>query len=268
MPDQSNLSELLAIMARLRDPAHGCPWDLKQTFESIIPHTLEEAYEVADAVARGDLCDLKDELGDLLLQVVFHAQIAKEQSAFNFSDVVDSITNKLVRRHPHVFGDADGHTVEAVNELWAQIKAKEKLSKGKPSGGILAEVPAGIPALSRALKLQGEASQVGFDWNDPKEVLAKIREEIKEIETALEAGDQKSAAEEVGDLLFAVVNLSRHFASDPETVLRSTNLKFERRFASMERALAAEGKTPAEVTLAELEALWNRAKAEEKAVNG
>jgi nucleoside triphosphate diphosphatase len=260
-----DIARLIEIMAALRTPGTGCPWDLEQSFETIAPYTLEEAYEVADAIARGDLGDLRDELGDLLLQVVFHARLAQEQGAFEFGDVVETITEKLIRRHPHVFADAQGHTAEAVKGLWERIKRQEKADRGgKAVEGALAGVPVVLPALTRALKLQTKASRVGFDWNDARAVLAKIREEADEIEAALESGDTAHAANEVGDLLFAVANLARHLGADPEGVLRETNLKFERRFASIERALAARGKTPKDSTLAEMDALWDAAKAAEK----
>jgi ATP diphosphatase len=253
----------------LRTPGSGCPWDLEQNFKTIAPYTIEEAYEVADAIAHGDLADLKDELGDLLLQVVFHARMAEEQNAFAFADVVEAITTKMIRRHPHVFADADGRTADAVKGLWEKIKAEEKAERGAPapaggSVGALAGVPVALPALTRALKLQNKAGQVGFDWNDPRAVLAKIREEADEIEEALDEADQAHAATEVGDLLFAVVNLARHLKADPEAILRDTNLKFERRFGSIERALAARGKAPQDATLAEMDALWDEAKVSEK----
>jgi ATP diphosphatase len=261
-----DIARLIEIMAALRTPGSGCPWDLEQSFATIAPYTLEEAYEVADAIARGDLDHLKDELGDLLLQVVFHARMAEEQDRFDFGDVVESITAKLVRRHPHVFADAQGRTAQAVKGLWERIKAEEKAERGQPpSGGALQGVPVALPALTRALKLQDKAGQVGFDWNDPRAVLAKIREEADEIESALDEGDVAETKAEVGDLLFAVVNLARHLHADPEGVLRATNVKFERRFAAIERALAARGKTPKDATLAEMDALWDEAKAAEKA---
>jgi len=259
-----DVGRLIEIMAALRTPGSGCPWDLEQTFDTIAPYTLEEAYEVADAIARGDLDHLKDELGDLLLQVVFHARMAQEQAAFDFGGVVEAITTKLIRRHPHVFADEHGQTAEAVKGLWERIKAEEKADRGEEPSGALAGVPVALPALTRALKLQNKAGQVGFDWNDPRAVLAKIREEADEIEAALDAEDEAHAATEVGDLLFAVVNLARHLDADPEGILRATNRKFERRFASIERALAAQGKTPQQATLAEMDALWDAAKAEEK----
>jgi nucleoside triphosphate diphosphatase len=265
MTPSREIERLLKIMAALRTPKTGCPWDLAQSFSTIAPYTLEEAYEVADAIARGDLADLKDELGDLLLQVVFHARMAEEQSAFDFGDVVQAITEKLVRRHPHVFADEASRTAPAVEGLWERIKAEERAAKKPRETGALAGVPVALPALSRALELQAKASKVGFDWNDPRAVLRKIREEADEIEAELARAESNKAATEVGDLLFAVVNLARHLQADPETVLRQTNLKFERRFAAIERALAARGKAPRDATLAEMDALWNEAKAAEQA---
>ena len=265
-------------MAALRTPKTGCPWDLEQNFATIAPYTIEEAYEVADAIARNDLDDLRDELGDLLLQVVFHARMAQEQGAFAFADVVQAITDKLIRRHPHVFGDARDLSPDAVKDLWHEIKAQEKAAKAERRAGggqehegahegahqgALADVPIALPALTRALKLQQKASKVGFDWNDPRAVLAKIREEADEIEAALDAGQKSDAGNEAGDLLFAVVNLARHLDADPEAVLRTTNQKFERRFAWIERALAERGTTPSKANLAEMDALWNEAKGKE-----
>jgi ATP diphosphatase len=270
MRPSREISRLIEIMAALRTPGSGCPWDLEQNFATIAPYTLEEAYEVADAISRGDLRDLREELGDLLLQVVFHARMAQEQDAFDFGDVVETITEKLIRRHPHVFGDAGTLSTDAVNRLWEQIKVEEKAAKaaarrsGKERAGALAGVPVALPALTRALKLQSSAGKVGFDWNDPMAVLAKIREEADEIEADLAAGKRGAAAAEVGDLLFAVLNLARHLNADPEAVLRATNQKFERRFAAIEQALAARGKSPAESTLAEMDALWDEAKAVEQ----
>ena len=265
MKPSRDISRLIEIMAALRTPGSGCPWDLEQNFRTIAPYTIEEAYEVADAIARDDLAGLKDELGDLLLQVVFHARMAQEQGAFDFADVVEGLTAKLIRRHPHVFADADGKTAKAVEGLWEQIKAAEKAGRGEEaSGGALAGVPLALPALTRALKLQNKAGRVGFDWNDPRAVLAKIREEADEIEAELDRRDKAATASEVGDLLFAVVNLARHLDADPEGVLRETNLKFERRFSAIERALAASGKTPRDASLAEMDALWDEAKAAEK----
>ncbi|HYQ07414.1 MAG TPA: nucleoside triphosphate pyrophosphohydrolase [Xanthobacteraceae bacterium] len=266
MTPSRDIGRLLEIMAALRTPKTGCPWDLAQDFSTIAPYTLEEAYEVADAIARGDLNDLKEELGDLLLQVVFHARMAQEKDAFNFGDVVQAITEKLVRRHPHVFADETSKTPQAVAGLWERIKAAEKAAdKTTREGGALAGVPIALPALTRALKLQVKASKVGFDWNDPRAVLRKIREEADEIETELDRIDMNkdAAAAEVGDLLFAVVNLARHLEADPEAVLRQTNLKFERRFAAIERTLAARDKSPQDATLSEMDALWKEVKQKE-----
>ena len=271
MESSRDIAGLIAIMAALRTPKSGCPWDLEQDFASIAAYTIEEAYEVADAIGRHDLADLRDELGDLLLQVVFHARMAEEQGAFAFPDVVQAITEKLIRRHPHVFGDRHGLNTDQVNVQWDEIKAEEKAARAKAGrtpapgrDGALAGVSAGLPALTRALKLQQKASKVGFDWNDPKAVIAKIREETDEIEAALGTRDRAEVLGEVGDLLFVVVNLARHLDVDPEAALRSCNLKVERRFAAIEEALAAVGKTPAEATLAEMDALWDRAKARER----
>ena len=271
MKPARDIARLIEIMAALRTPGTGCPWDLEQDFASIAPYTIEEAYEVADAIGRGDIEHLKDELGDLLLQVVFHARMAQEQGSFEFGDVVEAITTKLIRRHPHVFGDTRDMTPDAVKGLWDRIKAQEKAERrerGQTGGdvepsGALAGVPVALPALTRALKLQQKAGKVGFDWNDPRAVLAKIREEVAEIEAELDTGRSDDAAREVGDLLFAVVNLARHLDADPERILRATNGKFERRFGWIERALAARGRTPAESTLAEMDALWDEAKASE-----
>jgi len=280
MKPSRDIARLIEIMAALRTPGSGCPWDLEQNFGTIAPYTIEEAYEVADAIGRGDLDDLKDELGDLLLQVVFHARMAEEKRAFAFGDVVQAITEKLIRRHPHVFGDKGGMSTGEVNIQWDAIKAEEKeaakaarAKAGKSPAlvnsrlgrdGALSGVSPGLPALARALKLQQKASKVGFDWNDPKAVIAKIREETDEIESELGAGDRAHVLEEVGDLLFVVVNLARHLDVDPETALRTCNLKVERRFAAIEEGLAAVGKTPAEASLAEMDALWDAAKEKEK----
>ena len=269
MTPSRDIARLLDIMAALRTPETGCPWDLAQNFSTIAPYTLEEAYEVADAIARDDLADLREELGDLLLQVVFHARMAEEQGSFDFGDVVGAITEKLIRRHPHVFGEKRADHPAAVKGLWEEIKAQEKAARGRPEKqGALAGVPVALPALTRALKLQEKAGKVGFDWNDPRAVLRKIREEADEIESALAASgaDQTAAAAEVGDLLFAAVNLARHLHADPEALLRATNQKFERRFASIEQALATRGKAPKDATLAEMDALWDEAKANEKGI--
>jgi nucleoside triphosphate diphosphatase len=264
MTPSRDIGRLIEIMAALRTPETGCPWDLEQNFATIAPYTLEEAYEVADAIARDDLNDLEDELGDLLLQVVFHARMAQEQGAFDFGDVVEAITQKLIRRHPHVFGNECTRDPQSVKGRWEEIKAQEKRARGKPAdNGALSGVPVALPALSRALKLQAKAGKVGFDWNDPRAVLRKIREEADEIEAALET-NKADAAAEVGDLLFAAVNLARHLDADPEALLRRTNRKFERRFAAIEQALSARGKAPQDASLAEMDALWDEAKVVER----
>ena len=270
-----DIARLIEIMAALRTPGTGCPWDLEQTFATIAPYTLEEAYEVADAIARADLPDLKEELGDLLLQVVFHARLAEEEGAFAFPDVVEAITTKLVRRHPHVFGDARDLSPEAVKGRWAEIKAEEKAARAAARAaaglapeeggkGALSGVALPLPALTRALKLQEKASHVGFDWNDARQVLAKIREETEEVSKALDAGGTEAIRDEMGDLLFAVVNLARHAGVDPETALRGTNEKFTRRFGHVEAQLAMAGRRPEDASLDEMEALWQDAKRLEK----
>ncbi|KYH03277.1 nucleoside triphosphate pyrophosphohydrolase [Bradyrhizobium sp. DOA1] len=273
MKPSRDISRLIEIMAALRTPVTGCPWDLEQNFATIAPYTIEEAYEVVDAIARGDLDDLREELGDLLLQVVYHAQMASEQNAFSFGDVVEAITRKMIRRHPHVFADKDGNLApHHVKEVWDRIKAEEKAERAarRPTEqtpahkSLLSGVKAGQPALTRAMELQRKASTVGFDWNDPRAVLAKIREEADEIEAALDRNDSVGLAEETGDLMFALVNLARHVDADPEAALRATNAKFERRFAYIERALEAQGRTLEQASLAEMDALWNAAKDEDK----
>ncbi|MBN8982091.1 MAG: nucleoside triphosphate pyrophosphohydrolase [Rhizobiales bacterium] len=272
MPPSKNIENLLNIMATLRTPGTGCPWDLEQTFATIAPYTIEEAHEVADAIARADLGDLKDELGDLLLQVVFHARMAEEQAAFAFGDVVEAISQKMIRRHPHVFGERAGKlTPDEVKDAWHRIKAEEKAERAArdpdASGndtGLLSSVKQGQPALARALQLQAKASTVGFDWNDPRAVLAKIREEADEIESALDERDQSQIAAETGDLLFAVVNLARHAGADPESALRQANIKFERRFGYIERTLAKRGRSLVQSNLDEMDSLWNEAKHHEQ----
>jgi ATP diphosphatase len=268
MTPSRNISSLLEIMAQLRTPGSGCPWDLEQDFSTIAPYTIEEAYEVADAIARNDLHDLRDELGDLLLQVVFHARMAEERGAFSFGDVVEAITRKMIRRHPHVFAEADGRlSPRNVKGAWERIKAEEKAERAARRPGpdathasLLSGVKTGQPALARAMELQRKAASVGFDWNDPRAVLHKIREEAGEIEAALDRGDANELAEETGDLLFALVNLARHVGADPEMALRATNAKFERRFAYIERALASRRRTLEQSSLEEMDALWNEAK--------
>ena len=275
MQPSRDIHRLIEIMAALRDPAGGCPWDLEQTFASIAPFTIEEAYEVADAIERGETDDLRDELGDLLLQVVFHARMAEEARLFDFGGVVEAITTKLIRRHPHVFGDADSLDSEAVKALWGRIKAEEKrlrtearASSGLPPetpSGALGHVPLALPALSRALKLQKRAAKVGFDWNDVRAVLVKLREEIAEVEAEIGSGSSEALSDEVGDLLFAVANLARHLDVDPEAALRAANAKFARRFAHIEHRLAESGRKPETADLEEMEALWVEAKELERA---
>ncbi|NDA47543.1 MAG: nucleoside triphosphate pyrophosphohydrolase [Alphaproteobacteria bacterium] len=274
MKPSPDIADLLAVMAALRTPQTGCPWDLQQDFDSILRYTLEEAYEVADAIARKDMVDLKDELGDLLLQVVFHARLAQEQGAFEFADVVKAITTKMIRRHPHVFGDVKDLPVERVNQIWDEVKRQEKAErraarqalglKEESAPSLLDEVPSTLPALTRAVKLQQKASSVGFDWNDARLVLAKIREEADELERALDQGHKQQIADETGDLLFAMVNLARHVGADPESALRSTNDKFTRRFAYIEQALQASGRQLQSASLSEMDALWTEAKRQEK----
>jgi len=271
MTPSKDIARLIEIMAALRDPETGCPWDIEQDFTTIAPYTVEEAHEVADAIARNDMVDLREELGDLLLQVVYHARMAEEAGAFAFPDVVEAITTKMIRRHPHVFGDETARAAGAAKGFWEKIKVEEKAERraaraaagmAEPDrAGVLGGVGAGLPPLQRALKLQARASSVGFDWNDPRAVLAKLREEIDEVEAELDADARpEQVLGEIGDLMFAVVNLARHVDADPEQALRVTNAKFERRFAAIEAALAAEGRTPADATLEEMEALWQAAK--------
>jgi nucleoside triphosphate diphosphatase len=263
------LDRLLAIMAQLRDPGHGCPWDRAQDFATIAPYTIEEAYEVADAIARGDARGLKDELGDLLFQVVFHARMAEEAGMFAFDDVAAAIADKMERRHPHVFGAVEIASVEAQNDAWEEHKAAERRDQARETGAaesVLDGVALALPALLRAVKLQKRASRIGFDWPEARPVFDKIAEEITELRTELELGaDRARLEDELGDLLFAVANLARHLDIDPEATLRAANRKFERRFAAVERGLAGRGKTPQAATLAEMDELWNEAKAAEQA---
>ena len=270
--DEPNLNDpiddLLRIMAKLRDPDTGCPWDLEQNFRSIAPYTLEEAYEVADAIERGDSDDLRDELGDLLLQVVFHAQMAKEEGLFDFDDVVQGICDKMIRRHPHVFATGDGDTPEHVARNWEAIKESEKAAKGASDGPshILDDVPVNLPALIQAVKLQKKAARVGFDWPQVENVLEKLREETDELlaEIKKDSMDSQAAFEEFGDLLFVYTNFARHLKIDPEAALRSTNMKFRRRFRRIEEILYANASSTAEASLDDMDALWTQAKFEEK----
>jgi MazG family protein len=271
-PRPYSIDDLLRVMARLRDPETGCPWDREQSFATIAPYTIEEAYEVADAISRSDLDALKDELGDLLLQVVYHARMAEEAGRFAFADVVDAIAAKMIRRHPHVFEDTSLRDRFLTSGAWERIKAEEKAGRGSvgEARSLLDEVPAALPALSRAVKLQSRAARVGFDWPSLTPVLAKIEEEVAELKSAI--GDEKREAgapasrkvsEEFGDLLFVLANVARHLGVDPEASLRDANAKFVRRFHSIEAALRAEGRTAEEATLEEMDQLWDEAKAAE-----
>lgn len=272
------LDDLLHLMARLRDPQHGCPWDLRQDYASIVPHTLEEAYEVADTIARRDFPQLRDELGDLLFQVVYYSQLGREDGHFDFAQVVDGITRKLVRRHPHVFPDGDLHgpldlprlDEATIKRRWEEIKAEERAEKAAAPEqlSLLDDVPAALPALSRAAKLQKRAANVGFDWADATPVVAKIQEELEEVREAMANGQAAQVAEEVGDLLFVMVNLARHLQVDAEDALRQANAKFERRFRFIEEALKAQDRSPQEASLEEMDALWDAAKVEEKGAVG
>lgn len=276
MEPSKDITRLLDIMAALREPETGCPWDVVQTFETIKPYTIEEAYEVADAIERNDPDDLCDELGDLLLQVVFHARIAEEAGLFSFGDVVEAITKKMIRRHPHVFAVSDAATPEAVKLQWDEIKRQEKAERaarhaarakasGKPVAedpktGFLGSVQRSFPALTEALKLQEQAAKVGFDWSEPEPILDKIEEEIGELREALKAGQPEKIADELGDLIFALANIGRHVKADPEQALRGTNTKFRKRFGYIEQTLQANGETLQGATLERMEELWQAAK--------
>ncbi|WP_160004240.1 nucleoside triphosphate pyrophosphohydrolase [Rhizobium sp. 18055] len=274
MEASKDISRLIEIMAALRNPETGCPWDIVQTFETIKPYTIEEAYEVSDAIERNDMDDLCDELGDLLLQVVFHARMAEEAGDFSFGDVVEAITKKMIRRHPHVFARSDADTPDAVKIQWDEIKQAEKRERAERravrgitedfKAGFLGSVQRSFPALTEALKLQERAAKVGFDWSAPEPILDKIEEEIGELREALKSGDQAKVSDELGDLIFAVVNIGRHVKADPEQSLRGTNTKFRRRFGHIETTLAAEGETLQAATLERMEDLWQAAKAIER----
>ncbi|MGO4386131.1 nucleoside triphosphate pyrophosphohydrolase [Microvirga sp. 2YAF29] len=275
MKPSSDIARLIEIMAALRTPETGCPWDLEQDFASIAPYTLEEAYEVVDTIERGDLTDLRDELGDLLLQVVFHARMAEEQGAFAFPNVVEAITRKLIRRHPHVFGNAKELSPEQVKALWDTIKTEEKAERrlerekqGLPvesqETGFLGGIPTALPALTRAQKLTAKAAKVGFDWPDATQAIDKIHEELEEVKEASSSGERDRIEDEIGDLLFSVTNLARHYGIDPESALRRTNAKFERRFGSVEQALMRQGRDLNEASLDEMEELWVQAKTAER----
>ena len=276
MQPSKDIARLIEIMAALRTPGTGCPWDLEQDYATIAHYTIEEAYEVSDAISRGDLADLRDELGDLLLQVVFHARMAEEEGAFAFGDVVEAITKKMIRRHPHVFGDAEARAAGSAKGQWDRIKAEEKAEKraerlargldpedhGK---GFLDGVPVALPALTRALKLQQKAAQVGFDWQEAAPILDKIEEEIGELREAIAAGRRDDMEDEFGDLLFAMVNIGRHLGLDAEKALGGTNAKFRSRFHYVEQELARAGRSLDAASLEEMEALWQQAKRPAKA---
>jgi ATP diphosphatase len=262
----SGIERLLEVMRRLRDPESGCPWDLEQSFATIAPYTIEEAYEVADAIERGDMADLEGELGDLLLQVVYHAQMASERRLFDFDRLAHAIADKMIRRHPHVFGGASVASADAQSRAWEQQKAGERAARAADGAdpSVLADIPAVLPALTRAMKLQRRAARVGFDWPAAAPVLGKVREELAEIEQALALGDEAAVRAEVGDLLFALVNLARHLDADPEAALRASNARFERRFRRIERRLRAQGRAPQDASLDELDELWEEAKRAER----
>ena len=262
MTARGEIDRLLAIMAKLRAKDGGCPWDLEQTFRTIAPYTIEEAYEVADAIERGDMAALKDELGDLLFQVVFHARMAEERGAFSFADIAEAISDKMERRHPHVFGDATLRTADEQTRAWEEQKAEERAAKGAAS--LLDDVPVALPGLTRAVKLQKRAARVGFDWTSAESVLAKISEEIDELMRAFHTGGRDAVEDEFGDLLFVLANLSRHLDVDPEASLRRTNEKFARRFRYIEERLAADGRDINETSLEAMEELWTEAKQRER----
>lgn len=263
------LDDLLFLMERLRDPVHGCPWDLKQTYETIAPSTLEEAYEVVDAIERGDYLHLREELGDLLFQAIFYSQLAREQTLFSFADIVDTLVAKLIRRHPHVFPDGSLYSVNSggtkkegeVKQNWEAIKSTERQQKGMT--GILADIPRALPSLTRAAKLQKRAAQVGFDWPDVSGVMQKLEEEVGELQQAMEQQTPRAIEAELGDVLFTCVNLARHLKVDPETALRKANEKFTARFDEMENGAERDGVTLAQLTPAELDKRWNDAKIRE-----
>ena len=273
MKPSRDIDRLVEIMAALRNPQGGCPWDLEQDFSTIAPYTIEEAYEVAEAIERGDMDDLRDELGDLLLQVVYHAQLAWEDSAFTLGDVILSITSKMIRRHPHVFDDDEARAAGAAKGMWNRIKAEEKRERRERKGleesdeeSLLNSVGRGRPPLAMAVELQSKAATVGFDWNDPRQVVAKLREEIAELEAELDypEPDGKRLEEEFGDLMFAAANLARHLGIDPNSALTHANLKFRRRFNAIEIGLAESGRTMKDASLTEMEALWQDAKRAEE----
>ncbi|MCF6321064.1 MAG: nucleoside triphosphate pyrophosphohydrolase [Rhizobiaceae bacterium] len=270
MKPSRDISRLIEIMAALRTPKTGCPWDLEQDFASISPYTIEEAYEVADAIERRDWDDLRDELGDLLLQPIYHARMAQEAGLFDFADVVEGITKKMIRRHPHVFGDEKARSAGMAKGAWEKIKAVEKAEKNhqnnnsenakKARPSLLDDVPSTLPALQTAVKLQKKASRVGFDWNDTNQVIVKLREELGEVEEAMDSGNKKHIEAEIGDLLFVIANLARHLDIEPDHALRTSNRKFRRRFSHIENKLSDAGTAMEDASLEEMEAIWVEAK--------
>lgn len=271
MTKQYSLEDLLEIMEKLRDPENGCPWDIEQTFSTVAPYTIEEAYEVDEAIRENDMPALQDELGDLLFQTVFHAQMAKEAGLFDFDTVVQGVSEKMVRRHPHVFGEAVINSAEDQTVSWERLKAEERANAARKSErphSALDGVTPGLPALLRAMKLQNRAARVGFDWPETEQVIDKIQEECAELRHEVEGGaDPARIKEEFGDLLFVISNLARHFNLDPEECLRDANSKFERRFKSVEAKLAALGKSPEQSNLEEMDALWDTVKLDEKDIS-
>jgi MazG family protein len=263
-PAEHPVFRLIEVMRRLRDPVRGCPWDLEQTFVSIAPYTIEEAYEVADAIARGDMGDLRDELGDLLLQVVYHAQMAREAGTFDFADVAGAIADKMIRRHPHVFAEASVRSADEQTQAWEAQKASERAAKASGPVSVLDGVAVTLPALTRAVKLSRRAARVGFVWPSIEGVLDKLQEEIAELRVELAAGDRDKAREELGDILFVCANIARDLDVDPEEALRGANDKFTRRFEFIEAALREQGRSPSQSDLSEMEALWARAKVAER----
>lgn len=262
MKPSRDISRLIEIMAALRTPVTGCPWDLEQDFRSIAPYTIEEAYEVADAIERGQFCELRDELGDLLLQVVYHARMAEEENLFGFGDVVEAITSKMIRRHPHVFGDEDARSAGLAKGMWEQMKAAERAQKAdqQQPQRYLDDIPIGHAALTRALKLQIRAARAGFDWKEAEPILDKVSEEMTELKEAVKSGERDAIEDEFGDVLFSIVNYGRHLGVDAEAALRRTNEKFRTRFHAVETALRAEGRTLEDASLEEMEAHWSAAK--------
>lgn len=262
MNNLSGLEQLLEIMSMLRDPENGCPWDQKQTFESIVPHTLEEAYEVADAIENGSANDIKKELGDLLFQTVFYAQLGKEQQLFDFDSIAQAMCDKLIRRHPHVFSDSKFETEQAIKQNWESEKAKERLQNNEDNISVLDDIPKALPALSKAYKIQKRAASVGFDWPNVNGAIDKVLEEIQEVQHELQQKQvsQAALADELGDLYFAITNVVRHLSLKPEQVMQQANAKFERRFRAVEKMVAAQNKQVSDVSLDELDKLWEQAK--------